>query len=88
MNTIQTIYNVIKYVIQNPNKSFDDIIGNIDSMTGLYNRNKLEIDKSSFKEGNYLCITDCNGLKIVNDTLGHAQGDILIKFWEIKRFLI
>lgn len=57
-----------------------------DTMTGIYNRragfeklNKLY--KEAVKENGKICICfiDINGLKQVNDVLGHAAGDELIK---------
>jgi len=54
-----------------------------DSLTGLYNRNffqeeihRLQNDRDQ-KMGLILC--DLNGMKFVNDTLGHAKGDEMIK---------
>ena len=57
-----------------------------DTMTGVYNRRagleKIEklmsISKSSC-EKSCVCFIDINGLKEVNDTLGHDAGDMLIK---------
>ena len=53
-----------------------------DTLTGLYNRTFFEeemqrIDKRS--EGSVgLIMLDLDGLKLINDTLGHEQGDILL----------
>lgn len=54
-----------------------------DSMTGLYNRAYFEeaihhIEKSrAAKVGIMIC--DLDGLKMINDTLGHMNGDAVIK---------
>lgn len=55
-----------------------------DTLTGLYNRNAYEIDTaywSDNKELNKLAVImiDVNGLKTVNDNIGHEAGDELIK---------
>ena len=57
-----------------------------DSMTGLYNRNGFNtmlpqlIDEARGQKKTMLVImTDLNGLKYVNDTFGHHEGDNLIK---------
>jgi diguanylate cyclase (GGDEF)-like protein len=52
-----------------------------DGLTGLYNRSyykKLTAKLSPFHPGGVLAI-DVDGLKSVNDTLGHSVGDILIQ---------
>ena len=52
-----------------------------DSLTGLLNRTSFELDL--VKYFNYsnlgLLVIDIDGLKLVNDTLGHLKGDELIK---------
>ena len=54
-------------------------MANTDSLTGLYNRRKFEEKMNYFarKEFENVSITlfDINGLKIINDTLGHFPGD-------------
>ncbi|MEN6418672.1 MAG: sensor domain-containing diguanylate cyclase [Clostridiaceae bacterium] len=56
-----------------------------DAMTGVYNRRagleKIEKMLTSAKGDcvNSICFIDINGLKEVNDTLGHDAGDALIK---------
>lgn len=56
----------------------------VDELTGLYNRRAYEEDILEYSNGNvgddfvYASI-DVNGLKIVNDEIGHAAGDELIK---------
>ena len=53
-----------------------------DPMTGLYNRTYFELQMKLFEEtwpqqmGIIIC--DIDGLKIVNDTLGHDKGDNLL----------
>lgn len=54
-----------------------------DILTGLYNRAFFdeELDRLAHSRMFPLCIVmaDVNGLKIVNDTQGHAAGDLLIR---------
>ncbi len=57
---------------------------NMDKLTGLKNKNSYEIDVeniiNSGKQHKYSClIADLNGLKRVNDTLGHQTGDMYIR---------
>lgn len=55
----------------------------IDSLTGVYNRRKgfdmLEAILSDYDEQLSICFIDVNGLKVVNDTLGHEAGDKLLQ---------
>ncbi len=53
----------------------------IDYLTNIYNRNALERDlgKEMDKSKVYYFIADLNGLKIVNDTIGHSAGDKLLQ---------
>lgn len=56
----------------------------IDDLTGLYNRRTyeediLEYSAASIKEDFVYASIDVNGLKVVNDEIGHAAGDELIK---------
>ena len=59
------------------------ILSLYDSLTGLYNRNYYEQELQRLKGGRDiplgLIIFDIDGLKMVNDTLGHQSGDTLIK---------
>ena len=63
----------------------DEIIflNNHDFLTGLYNRRFLEQEKNHVEREEYLplsvMIGDINGVKLVNDAFGHAEGDILIQ---------
>ncbi len=60
-----------------------EYIGFHDALTGLFNRRYFEEEiKRLCNKRNYplaLVIYDLNGLKIINDTLGHQNGDKLIK---------
>lgn len=53
-----------------------------DELTGLYNRNYFEQMASKLNTSKYMPLSlimgDVNGLKIVNDTFGHLEGDKLI----------
>ena len=60
-----------------------------DALTGLYNRTYMEEQKIKLNtpENHPLAIImgDVNGLKLVNDAFGHAEGDLLLK--EVARLL-
>lgn len=54
-----------------------------DTLTGLYNRRYFdmkfdEIDNSDFYPVSII-IADVNGLKMINDTFGHSEGDNILK---------
>jgi diguanylate cyclase (GGDEF)-like protein/PAS domain S-box-containing protein len=53
-----------------------------DPLTGLYNRIYFEEEMSRIEKGRYdtvgMVSCDVDGLKLVNDTLGHDQGDNLL----------
>lgn len=73
---------VYAFVIQRKNIELN-IKAYIDSATGLPNRERcnqiLQGQGVLSEETGYACIMfDLNNLKIVNDTLGHKEGDILI----------
>lgn len=55
-------------------------MSNIDKMTGCFNRKSYEEDLSNMSENDqFIYISmDVNGLKIINDSHGHAAGDELI----------
>lgn len=54
-----------------------------DSLTGIYNRACFEEKKEELNRKEYLPIGvimgDVNGLKVINDTFGHLEGDRLLK---------
>ena len=54
-----------------------------DQLTGLYNRNYFEEELRRLSKSRDYPITmisaDVNGLKLINDTMGHEQGDRLLK---------
>lgn len=56
-------------------------LSNFDTMTGLNNRNYIEVLLDSIEEVNNIGVIslDLNGLKINNDYLGHERGDYLLK---------
>ena len=88
-STLDGIPNIVIYVTRNINeekKREEHLveISRTDEMTGLYNRRCYEEDltgyrSSGFDDGFVLFSIDVNGLKVVNDTKGHAAGDELIK---------
>ncbi|MGE5417671.1 MAG: PAS domain S-box protein [Acidobacteriota bacterium] len=53
-----------------------------DQLTGLYNRNYFEEEMRRLEKGRYnpvgIVMCDVDGLKLVNDTLGHNTGDVLL----------
>ncbi|MCF8038789.1 MAG: PAS domain S-box protein [Desulfohalobiaceae bacterium] len=53
-----------------------------DSLTELYNRNYFEEEMKRLQDGRYaplgIIICDVDGLKSINDTLGHEHGDELL----------
>jgi len=56
----------------------------VDELTGLYNRRAYEEDVLEYSStsigDNFVYVSiDVNGLKVVNDEIGHAAGDELIK---------
>lgn len=55
-------------------------ISNTDNLTGCFNRRAYEEDiKTISRENDFIYISmDVNGLKIINDSLGHAAGDELL----------
>lgn len=57
-------------------------LNNHDFLTGIYNRRFLELMKVRMDREDFLplsvIIGDINGVKLVNDALGHAEGDKLI----------
>jgi diguanylate cyclase (GGDEF)-like protein/PAS domain S-box-containing protein len=61
-----------------------------DSLTGLYNRNFFEEEMKRLSDGRHnplgIIVCDVDGLKSINDTLGHLAGDqVLINTAEILR---
>lgn len=66
------------------NENYLKKITETDALTGLYNRYAYEVDKkliedSSLDKNLVVMIMDVNGLKSVNDSIGHDAGDELIK---------
>ncbi|MBQ3428113.1 MAG: GGDEF domain-containing protein [Clostridia bacterium] len=88
-STLDGIPNIVIYVTRNINeekKREEHLveISRTDEMTGLYNRRCYEEDLAGYRssgldDGFVLFSIDVNGLKVVNDTKGHAAGDELIK---------
>lgn len=76
------------YVIRNIDEEKKNIEkwierSNTDNLTGFYNRYAYEEESKNFKNGRFpengvYVSMDVNGLKVVNDMLGHAAGDELI----------
>lgn len=53
-----------------------------DFLTGLYNRTHMEQEKRRLRRAEYLplsiAVCDIDGLRVINDAYGHAEGDRLI----------
>ena len=58
-----------------------ETVGKYDALTGLFSRRYYELQSSSLKLNSKYSIIlfDANGLKAVNDGIGHEAGDRLIK---------
>ncbi len=61
-----------------------------DALTGLYNRNFFEEEMERLSDSRYspvgIVVCDLDGLKFVNDTLGHQSGDqLLVKVADLLR---
>ena len=61
-----------------------------DSLTGLYNRNFFEEETKRLSDGRHnplgIIVCDVDGLKFINDTMGHQSGDqVLISVADILR---
>jgi diguanylate cyclase (GGDEF)-like protein/PAS domain S-box-containing protein len=54
-----------------------------DSLTGLYNRTFFQEEIQRLEDDRYfpmgIIVCDINGLKLINDTLGHDKGDELLR---------
>ncbi|MHB1153491.1 MAG: PAS domain S-box protein [Eubacteriales bacterium] len=70
--------------ITDSKKAEDDLVYLIyhDNLTGLYNRKYFEEAKTRLDKAEYLPLTvliaDINGVRLINDSLGYAEGDNLI----------
>ena len=69
-----------RYVLEHENK----FLSESDQMTGMLNRRSYEQHMSLLRQngcsaGTKICALDINGLKMVNDNLGHHAGDELIR---------
>lgn len=58
-------------------------LSEIDALTDLYNRNSFEEKIKKLNKAKYhplgIIMGDVNGLKLINDTLGHLEGDNLLR---------
>lgn len=80
VSTYMMSIKVSKQVLEMRNR----FLSESDQLTGLLNRNSYEdhlakIRESKEKKTYTICTFDINGLKLVNDKLGHQAGDELIK---------
>lgn len=74
-----------KQILQNITEKLDRMSA-FDGLTGLYNRVGFQIQADKYKmyakssgRSLYISFIDIDGLKKVNDTYGHHEGDCLIK---------
>ncbi|MBP5281265.1 MAG: GGDEF domain-containing protein [Lachnospiraceae bacterium] len=84
-----------KVLLYEENKSLQEFrkLSTIDDLTGLYNRRKLESELSKIlvngktKDGSFHIVSlDMDGLKTINDTYGHLEGDAALQaFAEVIR---
>ena len=77
-----------KVLLYEENQSLQEFrkLSTIDDLTGLYNRRKLEQELSkklvTLKSRDidfYIVSLDMDGLKTINDTYGHMEGDVALK---------
>jgi diguanylate cyclase (GGDEF)-like protein len=81
----------IHWLIEHLEEAYTQLqeVAQIDPLTGLGNRRKLEADFAAFSERDCLLYTvwDLDGLKRVNDVQGHAAGDrYILEFVRALRF--
>ncbi len=78
MGLIGLVMDITEFVeMQNKIKQFSEI----DSLTGCRNRNYLTRMLSENRKFDYplaVIVADCNGLKKINDTMGHRAGDFYL----------
>ncbi len=80
-NWIRNVGNALE-MIRSKNRL--TILANRDEMTGLFNRRGMEhelgkIDMSSQTDEWLVYVVDMDGLKYINDTFGHPEGDFALK---------
>ncbi len=78
--TVQVIVNMSKNYVDHAKTEALEILAYEDLMTGLKNRTAFEkwvreYQDSEFLEEVYIIVFDMNGLKAINDKLGHTKGD-------------
>jgi|GEM_PF-5916453 len=56
-------------------ESLEEILGYVDSLTGIPNRRAFEEDRSEVDPFHTFILIDVNNLKQMNDTFGHLFGD-------------
>jgi len=80
IGAIETIIDVTKYKELEEREKF---LNTRDRLTGLYNRAFFEEELRRLDQPEYLplgiIVGDANGLKLYNDTFGHAEGDKYLK---------
>jgi diguanylate cyclase (GGDEF)-like protein/PAS domain S-box-containing protein len=88
-NSDKVLFSII-FDVTEREEAFDEIkyLSFHDHLTGLYNRRYFDSVLKLMNDEKYMPLTivmaDVNGLKLVNDSFGHAEGDeLLIKAAEI-----
>ncbi|MEG0276984.1 MAG: GGDEF domain-containing protein [Coprobacillus sp.] len=70
-------------IVKHRNETMLQQMSFYDSLTGLYNRNRYMEDLYKFEQTDNIQMgifyIDMNGLKVLNDTYGHSQGDKALK---------
>lgn len=78
------ISNVRKIEVIRKNEADLDLASSHDALTGLFNRHRFEKEMGQVADKGHtdtLCLVMCDldGLKLINDNMGHAQGDRAIR---------
>ncbi len=85
--TARRILGLLRDVTNEQEKNMQiEHMANHDALTNLYNRHNLKrrLDQKALPEGSRIVVFDLDGLKSVNDILGHFEGDdVLRRFAEM-----
>ena len=82
--TEQVLFSII-FDVTEREEAFEEIkyLSFHDHMTGLYNRRYFDSVLKLMNDTRFMplaiVMADVNGLKLINDSFGHAEGDTLLK---------